>query len=126
MKGSATSMISATASRRGLLIANITIATASRTTTVARSDTGEDFSWRIYTMGAPSTAGSGLPADEACYIPGAGWHGFDPTNNKLAGNEHIAVAVAREQERASPLSGTWDGPANAFQDMNVWVQVSAI
>jgi transglutaminase-like putative cysteine protease len=60
------------------------------------------------------------------YIPGAGWHGFDPTNNKLAGNEHIAVAVAREQERASPLSGTWDGPANAFQDMNVSVQVSAI
>jgi transglutaminase-like putative cysteine protease len=60
------------------------------------------------------------------YIPGAGWHGFDPTNNKLAGNEHIAVAVAREQEKASPLSGTWDGPANAFQDMNVSVQVSAI
>jgi transglutaminase-like putative cysteine protease len=60
------------------------------------------------------------------YIPGAGWHGFDPTNNKLAGNEHISVAVAREQEKASPLSGTWDGPANAFQDMNVSVQVSAI
>jgi transglutaminase-like putative cysteine protease len=60
------------------------------------------------------------------YIPGAGWHGFDPTNNKLAGDEHISVAVAREQEKASPLSGTWDGPANAFQDMNVSVQVSAI
>ena len=26
------------------------------------------------------------------YIPGAGWRGFDPTNNKLAGTEHIAVA----------------------------------
>jgi transglutaminase-like putative cysteine protease len=60
------------------------------------------------------------------YIPGAGWRGFDPTNNKLAGNEHISVAVAREQEKASPLSGTWDGPANAFQDRKVSVQVSAI
>ena len=35
------------------------------------------------------------------YIPGAGWHGFDPTNNKLAGSEHISVAVAREQDKAS-------------------------
>jgi len=40
------------------------------------------------------------------YLPGAGWHGFDPTNNKMAGNEHIAVAVAREQEKASPVAGT--------------------
>ena len=60
------------------------------------------------------------------YIPGAGWHGFDPTNNKLAGNEHISVAVAREQEKASPLSGTWAGPSNAFNRMEVSVQVASI
>jgi len=60
------------------------------------------------------------------YIPGAGWHGFDPTNNKLAGNEHISVGVAREQEKASPLSGTWVGPANAFDRMEVSVQVAPI
>jgi transglutaminase-like putative cysteine protease len=41
------------------------------------------------------------------YIPGAGWHGFDPTNNKLVGSEHVSVAVAREQENASPLAGAW-------------------
>ena len=57
------------------------------------------------------------------YIPGAGWHGFDPTNNKLAGSEHVSVAVAREQEKASPLSGSWEGPANAFERMEVSVQV---
>jgi transglutaminase-like putative cysteine protease len=60
------------------------------------------------------------------YIPGAGWHGFDPTNNKLAGNEHISVAVAREQEKASPLVGTWAGPSNAFNRMEVSVQVTSI
>ena len=60
------------------------------------------------------------------YIPGAGWHGFDPTNNKPAGNEHISVGVAREQEKASPLSGTWEGPADAFDRMAVSVQVVAI
>jgi transglutaminase-like putative cysteine protease len=58
------------------------------------------------------------------YIPGAGWHGFDPTNNKLAGNEHISVAVAREQEKASPLAGTWAGPPNAFNRMEISVQVT--
>ena len=60
------------------------------------------------------------------YIPGAGWHGFDPTNNKLAGNEHISVAVAREQEKASPLAGSWIGPSNAFSHMEVSVQVVSI
>ena len=59
------------------------------------------------------------------YLPGAGWHGFDPTNNKRAGNEHISVAVAREQEKAIPLSGSWAGPAGAFDRMQVSVQVVA-
>lgn len=60
------------------------------------------------------------------YLPGAGWRGFDPTNNKLAGSEHVSVAVAREQEKASPLSGTWEGPAGAFERMEVSVQVVAV
>jgi len=57
------------------------------------------------------------------YIPGVGWRGFDPTNNKLAGSEHISVGVSREQEKASPLSGSWEGPADAFDRMAVSVQV---
>jgi transglutaminase-like putative cysteine protease len=60
------------------------------------------------------------------YMPGAGWRGFDPTNNKLAGTEHIAVAVAREQDKASPLSGTWEGPAGAWNRLEVSVQVVAV
>lgn len=60
------------------------------------------------------------------YIPGAGWRGFDPTNNKLAGVEHIPVAVAREQEQTAPLAGTWDGPGDAFDWMEVSVQVAPL
>ncbi|WP_165222072.1 transglutaminase family protein [Aquisphaera insulae] len=59
------------------------------------------------------------------YLPGAGWRGFDPTNNKPAGTEHISVAVARAHEKASPLSGYWDGPGDAFERMEVSVQVVA-
>jgi transglutaminase-like putative cysteine protease len=57
------------------------------------------------------------------YLPGAGWRGFDPTNNKLAGAEHVSVAVARAQETAVPLSGSWNGPPDAFERMEVTVQV---
>ncbi len=57
------------------------------------------------------------------YIPGAGWRGYDPTNNKLVGAEHVSVAVAREQDKVMPLAGSWDGPANAFERMEVSVQV---
>ncbi len=60
------------------------------------------------------------------YIPGAGWRGFDPTNNKLVGSEHVSVAVAREHDKASPLSGFWEGPQDAWDRMEVSVQVVAL
>ena len=56
------------------------------------------------------------------YVPGMGWRGFDPTNNKLVGPEHVTVAVAREHEKASPLSGTWEGEPDAFNRMEVSVE----
>jgi len=59
------------------------------------------------------------------YVPGRGWLGFDPTNNKPVGSEHVAVAVAREHEKASPLSGSWEGEPGAFDRMEVSVQVVA-
>ncbi|MCP9820184.1 transglutaminase family protein [Synechococcus sp. Cruz-9H2] len=60
------------------------------------------------------------------YIPGVGWQGFDPTNNKLAGDEHISAGVAPHHAQASPLSGSWAGPIDAFKNMEVSVQVVAL
>jgi transglutaminase-like putative cysteine protease len=60
------------------------------------------------------------------YLPGSGWRGFDPTNNKLVGFEHVSVAVSAEHVKASPLSGTWEGPQDAFDRMEVSVQVVAV
>jgi transglutaminase-like putative cysteine protease len=57
------------------------------------------------------------------YLPGAGWRGYDPTNNKLVGAEHVSVAVAREQDKAMPLAGFWSGSSGAFKQMEVSVQV---
>lgn len=60
------------------------------------------------------------------YLPGAGWRGYDPTNNKPAGTEHVCVAVSSEQEKAMPLSGSWAGPSDAFDRMEVSVQVVSL
>jgi transglutaminase-like putative cysteine protease len=60
------------------------------------------------------------------YIPGVGWQGFDPTNHKRAGNEHISVAVSPAHADASPFSGYWEGPSGAFERMEVSVQVVAL
>jgi len=57
------------------------------------------------------------------YIPGAGWRGFDPTNNALVGAEHVSVAVTRDPEKIPPLSGLWSGPSGAFLELHVDVQV---
>ncbi|MDD5199619.1 MAG: transglutaminase family protein [Terrimicrobiaceae bacterium] len=57
------------------------------------------------------------------YIPGAGWRGFDPTNNVLAGAQHVSVAVNRDPEKAAPVSGSWNGSRGAFVGMHVDVQV---
>ncbi|MDH4247199.1 MAG: class II glutamine amidotransferase [Deltaproteobacteria bacterium] len=39
------------------------------------------------------------------YLPGAGWIGFDPTNGKLVGQEHIRVACGRNYRDATPTMG---------------------
>ncbi|NOT39579.1 MAG: transglutaminase family protein [Alphaproteobacteria bacterium] len=45
-------------------------------------------------------------------VPGAGWVGFDPTNNVLAGERHIRVAIGRDYSDVPPSRGVFKGPAN--------------
>lgn len=55
------------------------------------------------------------------YLPGAGWKGFDPTIGKIAGPDHIAVAVARLPESVSPVAGAFFGASGSILDVGVWV-----
>lgn len=71
------------------------------------------------------TVGSGSThAWMQAYLPGAGWVPFDPTNNLVGGNTLIRVGVARHPDQAPPVSGSWFGPAGAYQGMDVQVQVN--
>jgi len=55
------------------------------------------------------------------YLPGAGWTGFDPTNDSLAGKGHFPVAVSRSPELVPPISGSFVGPLGVSLDVGVWV-----
>jgi transglutaminase-like putative cysteine protease len=55
------------------------------------------------------------------YLPGAGWKGFDPTIGKIAGTDHIAVAVARLPESVPPIAGSFAGAADSSLNVGVWV-----
>jgi len=79
----------------------------------------------VHSPGAEGQHGS-THAWVEVFIPGAGWRGYDPTNNKLVGSEHVSVGVARHPGKASPITGTWEGPSNAFLSLEVDVTVNAI
>jgi transglutaminase-like putative cysteine protease len=76
----------------------------------------------------PSTeAGNGSThAWAEAYLPGAGWKGFDSTIGVVAGNQHIAVAVARHPEAVPPVAGSYIAPDDRQPTLAVSVQVSAL
>src|ERR1700761_1548085 len=57
------------------------------------------------------------------YLPDAGWIEFDPTNGIVGTRDLIRVAVARDPSQALPLHGTYIGPADAFEEMEVNITV---
>ncbi|MFT4267897.1 MAG: transglutaminase family protein [Xenophilus sp.] len=58
------------------------------------------------------------------YLPGAGWIAFDPTNNLMGSSRLIRVGVARDPAFAPPISGSWFGPPDAYEGMEVAVRVT--
>lgn len=46
------------------------------------------------------------------YIPDYGWLGFDPTNNCIANETHVRLAVGRNFSDCSPVKGVYKGSAN--------------
>jgi len=58
------------------------------------------------------------------YIPGAGWIGFDPTNNNLADERYVKIAVGRDYDDVSPIRGSYLGTGQCR--MEVFVEVEKI
>ncbi len=76
--------------------------------------------------GGADGAGASTHAWAEVYLPGGGWKGFDPTHGLLTTSQHVAVAVSRHPENATPISGSFLGPSSAFLSVDVNVCVEEI
>jgi transglutaminase-like putative cysteine protease len=56
------------------------------------------------------------------YFPSMGWIGFDPTNDILASERHIRVAVGRDYADVPPTRGTYKGGAESELAISVSVE----
>jgi transglutaminase-like putative cysteine protease len=57
-------------------------------------------------------------------LPDLGWVGFDPTNDLIAGDRHIRVAVGRDYADVPPTRGIFKGRADSALDVAVQVTPS--
>ena len=74
--------------------------------------------------GTEAMQGSGVThAWLQAYLPGSGWLTYDPTNNLTGGSQLVQVAVVRDPDHASPVSGSWFGSPGAYLGMSASVQV---
>ena len=55
------------------------------------------------------------------YLPAAGWIGFDPTNNTLADERYVKVAVGRDYEDVAPVRGNYCGTGHCRMEVQVEV-----
>jgi transglutaminase-like putative cysteine protease len=81
-----------------------------------------------YTSGyfVPSSSSRGAGASHAwveAYTPSHGWRGYDPTNNLLANERYVKIAVGRDYRDVPPTRGTYRGQAAEELAVDVDVRV---
>jgi len=55
------------------------------------------------------------------YLPEYGWLGLDPTNNCIANEKHVRLAVGRDFSDCSPVKGVYKGSLGHILEVNVSV-----
>jgi transglutaminase-like putative cysteine protease len=59
-------------------------------------------------------------------LPELGWVGFDPTNNLLAGERHVRVAVGRDYADVPPTRGVYKGLSAVKSELAVAVRIGSV
>ena len=50
-----------------------------------------------------------------------GWHGYDPTNDRDVGDQHVVVATGRDYADVKPLSGIFSGSGTSHMFVDVQI-----
>jgi transglutaminase-like putative cysteine protease len=56
------------------------------------------------------------------FVPGIGWIGFDPTNETLADERYIKIAVGRDYDDVAPVRGSYHGSGHCKMSVTVEVE----
>jgi transglutaminase-like putative cysteine protease len=59
-------------------------------------------------------------------LPDLGWVGFDPTNNLIASDRHVRVAVGRDYDDVPPTRGVYQGTSGVRAELAVAVTVGSV
>jgi transglutaminase-like putative cysteine protease len=74
--------------------------------------------------GQASSRGAGAShAWVEAFTPSHGWRGFDPTNNLLANEHYVKIAVGRDYHDVPPTRGTYHGGATERLSVEVTTRV---
>ena len=101
--------------------AHITIALLREYQIPARYVSGYLFHSRQISDRSPESA---THAWVEAFVPGPGWVGLDPTNNVLAGERHIRVAIGRDYSDVPPTRGVYKGEAESELGVTVTVALA--
>ncbi|MEM9235213.1 MAG: transglutaminase family protein, partial [Verrucomicrobiota bacterium] len=77
-----------------------------------------------YLYSGPSDTLLGSQASHAwveIFLPDSGWIGLDPTNNTLADERFIKIAVGRDYDDVAPVKGQYLGTASCRMEVDVEV-----
>lgn len=60
------------------------------------------------------------------YLPRVGWLGYDPTLGEFTSGKHVVTGVSNHPRGVMPISGTFQGKPEQYQDMQVAVQTQRL
>ena len=76
------------------------------------------------TEGAPTRGSDASHAWVEAFTPTHGWRGFDPTNNLVANDRYVKIAIGRDYKDVPPTRGTYQG--GGTERLTIAVSVRAI
>ena len=78
-----------------------------------------------YLYNGPKDSLVGAQASHAwceVYLPTTGWIGFDPTNNTLADERYVKIAIGRDYDDVAPVVGSYRGTGHCRMEVRVEVE----
>jgi transglutaminase-like putative cysteine protease len=79
-----------------------------------------------YQEGDPDVHDLHLHAWAEVYIPGAGWRGYDPTNNIAVGDRHVALVASPFTQQTKPISGSLKHGSRVCSEMKYDLKIKVL